>query len=115
VNCFTWNQGLTCSPTPAWLDRYPELWPDYFGHHTRVVRLAREPAPELAAEAVRIAARFGLPLTIVRTGLGRLEAALAELFEGKSLNAGRSRKQTWLECGGWRRGCPAAPLPVLVL
>jgi hypothetical protein len=63
------------------LDRYPELWPDYFGHYTRVTWLAQEPTSELRAEAERIAARFGLPLTIIETGLGRLEAALEELLE----------------------------------
>jgi hypothetical protein len=63
------------------LDRYPELWPDYFGHYTRVVWLAQAPTPELADEAERIAGRFGLPLTTISTGLSRLEAALAELFE----------------------------------
>jgi hypothetical protein len=63
------------------LDRYPELWPDYFGHYTRVVWLAQEPTPELEAEALGIAARFGLPLTTIRTGLSRLEAALAALIE----------------------------------
>jgi hypothetical protein len=63
------------------LDRYPELWADYFGHYTRVVWLAQEPTRELEAEAERIAGLFGLPLTIVGTGLGRLEAALAELIE----------------------------------
>ena len=63
------------------LDRYPELWADYFGHYTRVVWLAQEPTPELAAEAGRIAERFGLPLTTIETGVSRLEAALAELLE----------------------------------
>jgi hypothetical protein len=63
------------------LDRYPELWPDYFGHYTRVAWLAQEPTPELEAEATRIAARFGLPLTTVSTGLSRLEAALAAVIE----------------------------------
>jgi hypothetical protein len=63
------------------LDRYPELWPDYFGHYTRVVWLAQEPAPELQAEAERIAALFGLPLTTISTGLDRLEAALAAVIE----------------------------------
>lgn len=62
------------------LDRYPELWPDYFGHYTRVAWLAQQPTPELAAEATRIAALFGLPLTRIDTGLSRLEAALAELL-----------------------------------
>jgi len=64
------------------LDRHPELWPDYFGHYTRVTWLAQDPAPELHAEAERIAARFGLPLTVIETGLSRLEAALEELIEG---------------------------------
>jgi Protein of unknown function (DUF1638) len=63
------------------LDRYPELWPDYFGHYTRVVWLAQEPAPELEAEAERVAALFGLPLTTISTGLSRLEAALAAAIE----------------------------------
>jgi len=66
------------------LDRYPELWPDYFGHYTRVAWLAQEPTPELEAEAARIAARFGLPLTTIRTGLSRLEAALTALIEGEA-------------------------------
>jgi|SRR5712691_975230 len=64
------------------LDRYPELWPDYFGHYTRVAWLAQQPTPELEAEATRIAALFGLPLTKIDTGLSRLEAALEELIEG---------------------------------
>jgi hypothetical protein len=63
------------------LDRYPELWPDYFGHYTRVVWLAQEPTPELEAEAERVAALFGLPLTTISTGLSRLEAALAAAIE----------------------------------
>ena len=70
------------------LDRYPELWPDYFGHYTRVAWLAQEPTPELEAEAERIAALFGLPLTTIGTGLSRLEAALAELMEGTGLMEG---------------------------
>jgi hypothetical protein len=62
------------------LDRYPELWPDYFGRYTRVAWLAQQPTPGLEAEARRIAALFGLPLTRIDTGLSRLEAALAELL-----------------------------------
>jgi Protein of unknown function (DUF1638) len=61
------------------LDRHPELWDDYFGHYRRLVWLAQEPAPELAARAARVAAMFGLPLTQVDTGVSRLERALAEL------------------------------------
>lgn len=65
---------------PLGLDRYPDLWSDYFGHYRRLVWLAQSPAaPGLAAEAAAIAERFGLPLTVVETGVSRLEAALAEL------------------------------------
>ncbi len=63
------------------LDRYPELWPDYFGHYRRLVWLAQEPSPALAAEADRVAAMFGLPLTRVDTGVSRLESALGGLVE----------------------------------
>ncbi|MGH3190632.1 MAG: DUF1638 domain-containing protein [Streptosporangiaceae bacterium] len=61
------------------LDGHPELWNDYFGHYRRLVWLAQEPDPALQAEADRVAAMFGLPLTRVDTGTGALEAALAEL------------------------------------
>src|SRR5271163_3856722 len=61
------------------LDRYPELWGDYFGHYRRLVWLAQEPTPALAAEAERVAGMFCLPLTRVDTGVSRLEQALAEL------------------------------------
>ncbi len=63
------------------LDRYPELWPDYFGHYRRLIWLAQQPTPALAAEAERIAAMFGLPLTRIETGVSRLEQALASLVE----------------------------------
>jgi hypothetical protein len=62
------------------LDRHPELAEDYFRHYTRVVWLAQEPTPELRARADAAAARMGLPLTVVETGDGRLEAALEELL-----------------------------------
>jgi hypothetical protein len=64
------------------LDRYPQLWPDYFGHYRRVVWLAQRPDPALTAEAERVAAMFGLPLTIVETGTARLERELACLAGG---------------------------------
>ncbi len=64
------------------LDRYPELWPDYFGHYRRVVWLAQDAGPGLAAAAERVAARFGLPLTVVDTGTARLERALEALVTG---------------------------------
>jgi hypothetical protein len=61
------------------LDRYPQLWDDYFGHYRRLVWLAQQPTPALQAEADRVAGMFGLPLTRIDTGVGALEAALAEL------------------------------------
>ncbi len=63
------------------LDRHPELWPDYFGHYRRLVWLAQEPSPALSAEAERVAAMFGLPLTRVDTGVSRLERELSRLVE----------------------------------
>ena len=63
------------------LDKYPELWPDYFGHYRRLIWLAQEPSPTLAAEAERVAQLFGLPLTRIDTGVHRLESALASLVE----------------------------------
>jgi hypothetical protein len=61
------------------LDRWPELAEDYFAHYTRAVWLAQEPGEDLRERAARAAERLGLPLTIIETGHGRLEAALAEL------------------------------------
>ena len=64
------------------LDRYPELWHDYFGHYTRLVWLTQsgfDSDSALPAAAERVARLFGLPLTRVATGVSRLEAALEEL------------------------------------
>ena len=66
---------------PLGLDRYPELWTDYFGHYTRLVWLAQEATPDLEEKAARIAEQFNLPLTRVPTGTKRLEEALAVLLE----------------------------------
>jgi hypothetical protein len=66
------------------LDRYPELRDDYFRHYTRVVWLAQEPDAELRTLAQRAADRIGLPLTVVPTGTGRLEQALAALVDRDS-------------------------------
>src|SRR6266513_1644047 len=73
--------GLHCYDVLAelGLDRHPQLWPDYFGHYRRVVWLAQHPDPALTAEAERVAAMFGLPLTIMETGTARLERELARL------------------------------------
>jgi hypothetical protein len=66
--------------TELGLDRYPELWPDYFGHYRRVVWLAQHRDPALAAEAGSVAAMFGLPLTVIDTGTARLERELENLI-----------------------------------
>ena len=62
------------------LDRHPELWPDYFGHYTRLVWLAQHRDPALDTAAGEIAARFGLPLRVIDVGVGRLERELARLL-----------------------------------
>ena len=62
------------------LDRYPELRDDYFRHYTRMVWLAQDETPELRAAAEDAAARIGLPLTVVPTGQGGLQRALASLL-----------------------------------
>jgi hypothetical protein len=66
---------------PLGLDRYPELWTDYFGHYKRLVWLAQEATTDLEEKATRIARQFNLPLTCVPTGTKRLEEALAVLLE----------------------------------
>src|SRR5215471_5921598 len=58
------------------LDAHPELWPDYFGHYRRVVWLAQDNSAVLHAQAERVAAMFGLPLTVIETGTSRLEREL---------------------------------------
>jgi hypothetical protein len=62
------------------LDRYPELWPDYFGHYRRLVWLAQERDAGLDAAAAGIARMFGLPLTVVETGTSGLERELGLLI-----------------------------------
>jgi hypothetical protein len=61
------------------LDRYPWLWPDYFRHYRRLVWLTQQPDAALRAEAARVAGMFGLPLTEVATGVGRLEREMERL------------------------------------
>jgi hypothetical protein len=63
------------------LDRHPELWADYFGHYHRVVWLAQQATETLEREARSIAARFGLPLEIVHTGGGGLDAEFQRLIQ----------------------------------
>src|SRR5262249_19906247 len=45
------------------LDRYPQLWPDYFGHYRRLVWPAPQPDPALTAAAGRGGARGWPPRT----------------------------------------------------
>src|SRR5260370_12201655 len=56
---------------PLGLDRYPDLWTDYFGHYRRVVWLAQSPQPELAAQARAIADMFRPPPTPLAGGPDR--------------------------------------------
>ncbi len=62
------------------LDRYPDLRDTYFGHYTRVVWLAQDPGPELAALAREAADTIGLPLTTVDVGTSGLERELETLL-----------------------------------
>jgi len=62
------------------LDRYPELWPDYFGHYRRLVWLAQSRDASLESGAREIADMFGLPLTVIETGTARLERELEALL-----------------------------------
>jgi hypothetical protein len=82
------------------LDRHPELWPDYFGHYRRLVWLAQDPEPGLAAQAERVAGRFGLPLTVVETGTARLERELETLIAGDGMWS--LVPTPTKECGRWR-------------
>jgi hypothetical protein len=61
------------------LDRYPQLWTDYFGHYRRLVWLAQERSAQMQVQAEQVAEMFGLPLTVIETGTSRLEQELAAL------------------------------------
>jgi Protein of unknown function (DUF1638) len=63
------------------LDRYPQLWADYFGHYRRLVWLAEARDAALDGQAEAIAAQFGLPLRVIDVGTGGLEGELARLIE----------------------------------
>jgi hypothetical protein len=68
------------------LDRYPELWGDYFANYQRVVWLAQRPDADLEAEARRVASLFALPLVVVSVGTLSLELELEALL-GATANA----------------------------
>ncbi|MGH9020887.1 MAG: DUF1638 domain-containing protein, partial [Acidimicrobiales bacterium] len=63
------------------LDRFPELWGDYFANYRRLVWLAQSPTPALEAAAAAIAERFGLPLETRVIGSGTMEAQLELLLD----------------------------------
>jgi uncharacterized protein DUF1638 len=63
------------------LDRHPELKDVYFGNYTDLLYLRQLGSERLMARAEAIAAYLGLPLEVRDTGLGELEARLAELVE----------------------------------
>lgn len=74
----SWDRAVI---NPLGLDRYPQLWKDYFGNYRRLIWLAQRPTSELEEDATRIANQFNLPLTRIDTGTAGLEAALAQMIE----------------------------------
>jgi hypothetical protein len=88
------------------LDRYPELWPDYFRHYRRVVWLAQSRDPALEAGAQAVADRFGLPLTVIDTGTARLERELELLLTASITPAGSPRAAS-LQADPPQVGAPA--------
>ncbi len=69
------------------LDRYPDLWGDYFGNYRRVVWLAQHRTTALEAAALGIAERFGLPLVIVDVGTLSLEIELEALLAAADITS----------------------------
>ncbi len=61
--------------------KHPELRDDYFHNYTRAVYLAQREDPALVARAKWAADSLGLPLEVRKTGYGKLETRLKELFE----------------------------------
>jgi hypothetical protein len=59
------------------LDRHPALRDTYFAAYRRVVHLAQQPDPAIAARAAAAAARLGMPLETRATGLHGLARFLA--------------------------------------
>jgi hypothetical protein len=65
------------------LDRYPQLWADYFGQYRKLVWLAQDRDTALDEKAARIADRFGLPLRVIDVGTSGLERELSLLLEAE--------------------------------
>ncbi len=65
------------------LDRYPQLWADYFGQYRKLVWLAQDRGADLDEKAARIAGRFGLPLRVIDVGTSGLERELSILLDTK--------------------------------
>ena len=66
------------------LDRYPQLWADYFGQYRRLVWLAQDRDTTLDQQAARIAGRFGLPLRVIDVGHSGLERELSILLDAEA-------------------------------
>jgi hypothetical protein len=66
------------------LDRYPQLWADYFGQYRKLVWLAQDRDGDLDRKAARIADRFGLPLRVIDVGTSGLERELSILLGAKA-------------------------------
>jgi hypothetical protein len=69
------------------LDRYPQLWADYFGRYRKLVWLAQERDTALDQKAARIAGRFGLPLRVIDVGTSGLERELSFLLDAEPSTA----------------------------
>src|SRR5215472_15005000 len=65
------------------LDRYPQLWDDYFGQYRRLVWLAQDRDAALDVQAAQIAERFRLPLHVIDVGTSGLERELSILLHAE--------------------------------
>ena len=75
------------------LDRYPDLWPDYFGHYRRLVWLAQDRTAGLEKRASEIAGFFGLPLRIIDVGTASLERELELMVSSVTRTASASEPE----------------------
>jgi hypothetical protein len=71
------------------LDRFPQLFSEYFGHYKRVVWLAQMPDQELTGKAERAAAWLGLPLEIRPTGLNGIARFIGRSAASQEIKRGR--------------------------